>query len=137
MLDRRDTALSVYDIGLTNRTEADGLAVPRASDLAADVIGDELSGVYTVADDTLFRHLYLARQHAGLQIEPSAAAGFSGPAMLRETAEGQAYLRQHDLSPVMQAATHIAWTTGGLFVPEAEYRKFLERGATLHALQPG
>ena len=131
MLDRRDTAPSVYEIGLSNRTEADGLAVPRASDLAADVIGDELSGVYTVADDTLFRHLYLARQHAGLQIEPSAAAGFSGPAMLRETAEGQAYLKQHGLLPVMQAATHIAWTTGGLFVPEAEYRKFFERGASL------
>jgi len=131
MLDRRDTAPSVYDIGLSNRTEADGLAVPRASDLAADVIGDELSGVYTVADDTLFRHLYLARQHAGLQVEPSAAAGFSGPAMLRETAEGQAYLKRHDLLPVMQAATHIAWTTGGLFVPEAEYRKFLERGVSL------
>lgn len=131
MLDRRDAAPSVYDIGLCNRTEADGLAVPRASDLAADVIGDQLSGVYTVADDTLFRHLYLVHRHAGLQIEPSAAAGFSGPAMLRETAEGQAYLRRHGLLPAMQAANHIAWTTGGLFVPEAEYRKFLERGAGL------
>jgi D-serine dehydratase len=37
----------------------------------------------------------------------------------------------------MQEATHIAWTTGGLFVPEAEYRKFLERGASLDARQPG
>ncbi|MFL6718039.1 MAG: D-serine ammonia-lyase [Burkholderiaceae bacterium] len=137
MLDRRGAAPSVYDIGLNNRTEADGLAVPRASDLAADVIGDDLSGVCTVADDTLFHHLYLARQHAGLQIEPSAAAGFSGPAMLRETAEGQAYLDRHGLLPLMHAATHIAWTTGGLFVPDAEYRKFLERGASLDVHQPG
>ena len=137
MLDRRGAAPSVYEIGLSNRTEADGLAVPRASDLAADLIGDDLSGVYTVADQTLFRHLYLARQHAGLQIEPSAAAGFTGPAMLRETAEGQAYLDRHGLLPVMHAATHIAWTTGGLFVPEAEYRKFLDRGASLDLHQPG
>jgi len=127
----------VYDIGLSNRTEADGLAVPRASDLAAEVIGDDLSGVYTVADDTLFHHLYLAGQHAGLQVEPSAAAGFSGPAMLQGTAEGQAYLERHGLLPVMHAATHIAWTTGGLFVPEGEYRKFLERGASLDARAAG
>lgn len=126
----------MYDIGLSNQTEADGLAVPRASDLAADTIGDDLSGVYTVDDDTLFRHLYLARRHAGLQIEPSAAAGFSGPAMLGQTAAGRAYLERHGLLPVMNAATHIAWTTGGLFVPDAEYRNFLERGAGLDA-RPG
>ena len=137
MLDRHGAAPSVYDIGLSNHTEADGLAVPRASDLAADVIGDDLSGVYTVADDTLFHHLYLAQRHAALQIEPSAAAGFPGPAMLRDTAEGQAYLERHGLLPVMQEATHIAWTTGGLFVPEAEYRKFLERGASLDAHAAG
>lgn len=137
MLDRHGAAPSVYDIGLSNHTEADGLAVPRASDLAADLIGDVLSGVYTVADDTLFHHLYLAQRHAGLQIEPSAAAGFSGPAMLRDTAEGQAYLERHGLLPLMQEATHIAWTTGGLFVPEAEYRKFLERGAGLDARLAG
>jgi D-serine dehydratase len=137
MLDRRGAAPSVYEIGLSNRTEADGLAVPRASDLAADAIGDDLSGVYTVADDTLFHHLYLARQHAGLQIEPSAAAGLSGPQMLRQSASGQAYLARHGLLPVMDAATHIAWTTGGLFVPEAEYRSFLERGASLDGRQSG
>ena len=136
MLDRRGAAPSVYDIGLSNQTEADGLAVPRASDLAADTIGDDLSGVYTVGDDTLFRHLYLARRHAALQIEPSAAAGFSGPAMLGQTAAGRAYLERHGLLPVMNAATHIAWTTGGLFVPDAEYRNFLERGTELDA-RPG
>ena len=133
MLDRHGAAPSVYDIGLSNRTEADGLAVPRASDLAANAIGHALSGVYTVSDDTLFHHLYLANRHAGLQIEPSAAAGLSGPGMLRNTASGQAYLKRHGLLPVMHAATHIAWTTGGLFVPDSEYRSFLARGASLDA----
>jgi D-serine dehydratase len=34
---------------------------------------------------------------------------------------------------MMRQATHIAWTTGGLFVPEEEYRRFHERGAALAA----
>jgi D-serine dehydratase len=51
--------------------------------------------------------------------------------MLRSTVEGKAYLEEHGLLPLMPAANHIAWTTGGLFVPEVEYRRFLERGASL------
>jgi D-serine dehydratase len=121
---------SVYDIGLDNRTEADGLAVPRASLLAADTVGPLLAGVYTVDDESLFRHLELAAATESLRIEPSAAAGLSGPAMLTGTAEGRGYLRRHRLDERMPAATHIAWTTGGLFVPDDEYARFRARGAT-------
>lgn len=119
---------SVYDVGLDNRTEADGLAVPSASELAAAVAGPLLGGVYTVQDDTLFKLLHAAARTEGLRIEPSAAAGFTGPAMLRDTPAGQAYIERHGLRPHMAAATHIAWTTGGLFVPEDEYARFLARG---------
>ncbi len=122
---------SVYDVGLDNRTEADGLAVPRASELAAQVAGPLLGGVYTVEDDTLFRHLHAASVHEDLRIEPSAAAGFSGPAMLLGTPAGQAYIERHGLRPHLAASTHIAWTTGGLFVPQEEYARFLARGAEL------
>jgi D-serine dehydratase len=137
MMDQRGTASSVYDIGLTNRTEADGLAVPRASDLAANVMRSLLSGVYTVRDETLFHHLYLAGMHAGMHLEPSAAAGFSGPGSLLHTASGKAYLERRQLLPMMGQATHIAWTTGGLFVPESEYRRFYARGAALAESWPG
>jgi D-serine dehydratase len=119
---------SVYDECLDNRTEADGLAVPRASELAAAVSGPLLGGVYTVADETLFQHLYRAQATQGLQVEPSAAAGFSGPAMLRDTPAGQAYLDRHGLRPHLAGATHVVWTTGGLFVPPDEYACFLARG---------
>ncbi|WP_157267913.1 D-serine ammonia-lyase [Azohydromonas aeria] len=119
---------SVYDVGLDNRTEADGLAVPRASELAAAVAGPLLGGVFTVEDETLFRHLALAKAAEGLQIEPSAAAGFSGPAMLLGTAAGQAWLERRGLRAHLAGATHVAWTTGGLFVPPDEYARFLARG---------
>jgi D-serine dehydratase len=48
--------------------------------------------------------------------------------MLRGTAAGQAYLQRHGLQPYLPASTHIAWTTGGLFVPREEYARFLARG---------
>lgn len=119
---------SVYDWGLTNQTEADGLAVPRASLLAASLMHPLLSGVYTVQDATLFQHLAWAHDTEGLRIEPSAAAGFSGPGMLTGTLAGRAWLRAQGLEAHLPRATHLAWTTGGLFVPEAEYDVFLQRG---------
>ena len=132
MLDRRGAAPSVYDIGLSNRTEADGLAVPRASQLAADTIGADCPAYYTVDDDALFPWLELAA--ASRAADRAVCRGrLLGPAMLGQTAAGRAYLERHGLLPVMNTATHIAWTTGGLFVPDAEYRNFLERGAGLDA----
>ncbi|KRC86073.1 D-serine dehydratase [Achromobacter sp. Root83] len=124
---------SVYDLGLTNLTDADGLAVPRASELAYAAVGAHLRGVYTVADDTLYADL--ARLHAseGLRIEPSAAAGFSGPGQLCGTDAGQAWLRARGLRAHLPRATHLAWTTGGLFVPDEEYDRFLSRGRSLAA----
>ncbi len=119
---------TVYDVGLSNQTEADGLAVPQASQLARAVMRPLLSGCLTVDDDSLFTHLHLAAHRESIRLEPSAASGFSGPGMLRDSAQGQAYLQQHGLSDVMHQATHLVWTTGGLFVPEVEYNKFLQRG---------
>ncbi len=106
---------SVYDYGLTNRTEADGLAVPRASLLAAQVMRPLLDGVFTVEDDTLFTHLALLQETQGLRIEPSAAAGFSGPGFLQSGALA------------CPGANHVVWTTGGSLVPDAQYQGFLQR----------
>src|SRR3712207_9279840 len=71
--------VSVYDLGLDNRTAADGLAVPRASELAWSMTHRLVSGVYTVPDAQLFRFLERADGRAGLRLEPSAAAGVAGP----------------------------------------------------------
>jgi D-serine dehydratase len=123
-------ALSVYDIGLDNRTEADGLAVARASDLAALLIQHLVAGVFTVPDDDLFRDLYRLESTEGIRIEPSAAAGFRGPLWL-ETSSARAYLDRHALTERMPHAHHLLWTTGGAFVPEEEYARFHAAGCRL------
>lgn len=124
---------SVYDWGLTNQTEADGLAVPRASLLASELMAPLLSGVFTVADDTLFAHLVQVLEALGERIEPSAAAGFSGPGMLTGTEAGQAWLRATGVGDALPQATHLVWTTGGLLVPDAQYQSFVQRGRALLA----
>lgn len=118
---------SVYDIGLDNRTEADGLAVPSASECAVQATRHCVSGVFTVDDASLFRHLRRAAQAESLRLEPSATAGFDGPRWLAHSSAGQGYLRAHGIEACLPQSTHVLWTTGGLFVPEEEYQGFLAR----------
>jgi D-serine dehydratase len=115
MLAPEGSSASVYDFGLTNRTEADGLAVPRASQLAAKAMRGLLAGVFTVEDQTLFDHLALVLALEGMRIEPSAAAGFSGPGHLRASALA------------CPGVNHVVWTTGGSLVPQEQYQAFLQR----------
>jgi D-serine dehydratase len=122
--------ITVQELGLDNRTEADGLAVGRASDFVAPLMRPLVSGIFTVSDEDMFADLYVLERTEGLRIEPSAAAGFRGPHWLLESEPGRRYLIAHGLSQCMEEATHILWTTGGAFVPDAEYRQFHERGRT-------
>ncbi len=110
---------SVYDIGLDNITEADGLAVGEASELVYELVHELVSGVYTVADDDLFRVLARLRQLTGIEIEPSASAGFLGLKLKESVLHAN------------PTATHIFWTTGGSFVPAEEYEKFYRQGCEL------
>ena len=125
---RQDRPINVREVGLDNRTEADGLAVGQASELAASLVKPLVSGVFTVADGDLFEDLYAIQSSEGLRIEPSAAAGLRGPRWMLGSEAGAQYLSRHDLHDRMSEATHVLWTTGGAFVPDEEYRRFHQRG---------
>ena len=121
--------VAVQDLGIDNVTSADGLAVGRASGFVGKALEDVIEGYYTVDDDTLFRHLALLARSEGLRIEPSAAAGFSGP--LRCLAD-DSYLARFDLTPErLDRATHLVWATGGSMVPAAEMEGYVRRGSEL------
>jgi D-serine dehydratase len=125
-----DEPLSVYDVGLDNRTEADGLAVGLASPLVAPLMRTMLSGVFTIDDDALFRWAYRLKHTEDVLVEPSAAAGFSGPDWLASP-QAQPYLAAHGLAPHMAQATHVLWSTGGSLVPPEEHARFQARGQQL------
>ncbi len=120
--------MPVSNIGLDGRTVADGLAVGRASELAATLTAPVVGGVFTVTDEELFEWLYLVERSMSERLEPSAAAGIVGPRMLLRSKEGRKYLAKHKLEGKLGDITHVIWTTGGSMVPDSEFRSFLERG---------
>lgn len=128
MLQPEGEPMSIYDIGLSNQTEADGLAVPRASELAVGVMRPLLSAAYTVQDQDLFDALLLARDTEDLRLEPSAAAGLLGPLALTGSDAGRDWLTRMDIQRHLPQATHVAWTTGGSLVPDEQYAAFLAKG---------
>ncbi|WCN11053.1 D-serine ammonia-lyase [Marinomonas mediterranea] len=116
----------VYDFGLSIDTDADGLAVGTASQWVCDVTRHMVSGVYTQRDATLYRDLERLKRLENIEVEPSAAISCSGIEMLN-TDVGQEYLINQGLLDKMENSTHIAWLTGGSFVPAEEYEKYLEQ----------
>lgn len=128
-----DARTSVYDLGLDNRTEADGLAVAQASMLVAPLMRHRLAGIYTATDEQLFALTWRAHQRLALDIEPSAAMAFAGPLSLASSPNGPRFLADTGLQDKLDRAVHVAWTTGGSLVPAVERGKFLERGAVASA----
>ena len=118
--------VAVYNAGLNIDTDADGLAVGTASRWVCDATRDAVSGVFTETDTQLYQHLAMLKQSENIEVEPSAAIGCSGPAMLSGPT-GQAYIHRHQLENRLDNATHLIWTTGGSFVPDSEYAGYLSK----------
>ncbi|WP_093212350.1 D-serine ammonia-lyase [Sediminibacillus albus] len=115
-----DEQVSVQDFGLDNRTAADGLAVGRPSSFASAISRYTVSGIYTENDQVFYQLGYQLVQSEELFVEPSAAAGLSGPKRLQKM--------KQSLLKKAKSATHIAWSTGGSLVPEAEREKIYQKG---------
>lgn len=125
----RHDEVSVQDFGIDNVTAADGLAVGRPSGFVGRRLARLLDGYFTVDDDELFRLISTLHDAEGIDIEPSAAAGFPGPG--RVLAD-DAYLERMGLDAErMSRATHLVWATGGSMVPREEMADYIAKGAEL------
>lgn len=110
-----DKSVSVYDVGLDNDTIADGLAVAATSMLVARNVVGLVDAIVTVDDPSLFRWAAFMWRHAGMRLEPSAAAGFAGL---------HSYLADAPASD--RNSLHVVWTTGGSQLPDHEFNANLE-----------
>lgn len=119
-------AIAVTDIGIDNKTAADGLAVGRASGFVGRAMAKLIDGCYTLSDKTMYRMLAALDRSENIQLEPSALAGMAGPMRI---CSSQACQLKHRLTPDQMAqATHLVWATGGGMVPEEEMEAYLAEG---------
>lgn len=116
------SAHSVYDYGCDNDTIADGLAVPRASELVLAVVGDAIDAVISVSDTEMAGWVAKAWRGAGLRLEPSAAASFAAFAPFTAAAGEAGW-------PSLDNAVHVFWATGGSRLPDAEFLPLIEGAA--------
>ncbi len=107
MLTGRHDEISVQDIGLSGRTQADGLAVGKPSSLVGPLMTGRIQGIFTLSDGEMLRYLKMLYESEGLKVEPSACAGFKGPGFVAEK------------------GVHVVWLTGGDLVPADIYQAYL------------
>ena len=110
--------ISVQDIGLSGKTQADGLAVGRPSAFVGVIMKTMLSGEMTVQDDKLYDYMRDLLETEKIFLEPSACAAFQGPVCENHRAEWNEYLKENGLAEKMKNAVHIVWATGGSLVPK-------------------
>ena len=119
--------ISVQDLGMDNKTSADGLAVGRASGFVGRAMERLLDGYYTLSDEEMYQLLYLLSVNEGIQLEPSALAGMAGPSRVLKNSE---YIDRIGFSSdKLDNATHLVWATGGSMVPTEEIKSYLEKAA--------
>ena len=106
-----NSRISVQDYGLTGKTEADGLAVGRCSELAASAARYLIDGEATIKDENLYPFIQKLYELEKIFIEPSSGAAF------------QPFVKMNPAD--LKNSTHIIWATGGSFVPEGEIKKLL------------
>ncbi|ORM71795.1 D-serine ammonia-lyase [Pantoea rwandensis] len=118
--------IAVQDIGIDNKTAADGLAVGRASGFVGRAMEQLIDGCYTLSDQSMYDLLAMLDRSEGLQLEPSALAGMRGPHI---TSADHSYWAQQGFSAeIMEKSTHLVWATGGGMVPESEMQQYLAQG---------
>lgn len=120
--------ICVQDIGLSGKTEADGLAVGRPSQFVGKAVCHLLSGEFTVEDDKLCLFMKELLDSQQIFIEPSSCAAFAGPVRVEQEAECRDYIKAQGLEEKMKDAAHIVWATGGSLVPEEIRREYYEVG---------
>ena len=109
--------ISVQDIGIDGKTDADGLAVGRASGFVGKLMEPFISGCYTISDERMYRLLAQLADTETIYLEPSALAGMYGPLVLKK----MGFLADEN-------TTHIVWATGGSMVPPETMAQYYEKG---------
>ena len=111
----KGACVHISELGLSGKTDADGLAVGAASRLVFDTVRHLTDGGFTVDDARLAPLVKLIHSTEKRFIEPSAAAAAA------------AYLGMLASGSAPDGASHVLWATGGALVPDEERQKYLKQ----------
>ncbi|WP_312693785.1 D-serine ammonia-lyase [Caproiciproducens sp.] len=124
--------ISVQDLGIDNRTIADGLAVGRPSSFVGKVMAPFVSGCYSLDDGRMYRLLAQFSDAEHIELEPSALAGMYGPVLLATDPVLSQYPAAAHLNKAEMAhSTQLVWATGGGMVPRKEMAHYYAAGKAL------
>lgn len=127
-----NSEICVQDLGIDNRTIADGLAVGRASSFVGSILSPFLSGCYSLEDQRMYRMLAQLVDTESLRLEPSALAGMYGPVLLAKSPVFSSYLSGCEFTPAqLSQSTQLVWATGGSMVPPDEMERYYAKGKAL------
>ncbi|MBE6884208.1 MAG: D-serine ammonia-lyase [Ruminococcaceae bacterium] len=124
-----NSGISVQDLGLTNLTCADGLAVGRASGFVGALMTPFISGCYSLSDERMYYMLAQLADSEGIYLEPSALAGMYGPILTERDPLFSQYIKQ--LSSSAFCVTHLVWATGGSMVPKEDMDHYYQTGKNI------
>lgn len=127
MMTGKHNEITVQQFGLDNKTAADGLAVGKPSKFVGEIMEPILSGIYTLQDKILFRllkQLYIKRN---IKLEPSALAGFPGPARLTQNISKLKFIKKDKVKQFSNNSIHLIWATGGSMVPDEIFNEYLKQ----------
>ena len=107
--------VSVKDLGIDGKTDADGLAVGRPSAFVGRVIQPMLSGIATIQDNKLYDLMRGLLKEEEIFIEPSSCAAFA--ALIRPE-DMKKYIAEQGLTDKMTKTSH---TQNGLRTLKIQY----------------
>ena len=122
--------ICVQDFNIDNKTDADGLAVGRASSFVGNIMEPFISGSYTITDERMYKYLYKTIDLENIRLEPSALAGMLGPYNIEISPKGKDYIKKEGIKN-MKNATHIVWATGGNLVPADIMEEYYNKGKNI------
>ncbi len=110
MLEKKSN-VSIYDIDLSGKTIADGLACSSPSPIAYEVLKSILDGCFTVNDKNTLELTKLFYAAEGIKAEPSSCLSFGGLGKIPFNI------------PNIENSVNIVWLTGGSLVPDHEWQR--------------
>lgn len=107
------------------KTIADGLAVRNPSPLVMETTANLFAGGYILDDHKILRSMAMLFDLENIKVEPSAAAGLTGPKLVNQL------LKENGFNRIADQAIHVVWLTGGSMLPADDWQSYYDKAKNI------